>query len=131
MGRDEGAMRATITAAVLLAVTLWSAPTVAEASFNQQAASAQSTTSGMLHPPTNVSATRTNCSVTLTWTPTVDSAATGYRLYSGASLLMTITPATTGSSVFPISKKTTYTLTMLTYYLKWTSTASQAVTVSC
>jgi hypothetical protein len=132
MGRDEGAMRASITAAVLLAVTLWSAPTVAEASFNKQAASAQSASSAMLHPPTNMVATaRSNCSVTLTWTPTVDATATGYRLYNGASLMTTITPASTSSKAFSIPKNTPYTLTMLTYYANWTSSTSQAPTVSC
>jgi hypothetical protein len=132
MGRDEGAMRASITAAVLLAVTLWSAPTVAEASFNKQAASAQSATSAMLHPPTRlVASARSNCSVTLTWTPTVDATATGYHLYNGATLLMTITPATTSSRVFSIPKNTNYTLVMVTYYLNWTSNTIQAPTISC
>jgi hypothetical protein len=131
MGRDEGAMRAPITAAVLLAVTLWSAPTVAEASFSQQAASAQSASSGMLHPPSNLSATRASCTVTLSWTPTVDGTATGYRLYNGASLLQTITPSTASSKKFTIVKNTAYTLTMVTYYLSWTSSASQPATISC
>lgn len=125
-------MRASITAAVLLAVTLWSAPTVAEASFNKQAASAQSATSAMLHPPTNMSASaRSNCSVTVTWAPTVDPTATGYKIYSGATLMATATPASTTSKVFSISKNTNYTLTMYTYYLNWTSSTTQAPTVSC
>jgi hypothetical protein len=132
MGRDEGAMRASITAAVLLAVTLWSAPTVAEASFNKQAASAQSATSAMLHPPTNlVASARPNCSVTVTWTPTVDATATGYRLYNGATLLMPITPATSSSKVISIPKNTNYTLVMVTFYLNWTSSTIQAPTISC
>jgi hypothetical protein len=131
MGRYEGAMRASITAAVLLVVTLWSAPTVAEASFNQQAASAQSTSSAMLHPPTNLSATRSSCTVTLSWTPTADATATGYRLYNGASLLQTITPKTASSQKITIARNSTYILTMFTYYLSWRSTASQPATISC
>jgi hypothetical protein len=124
-------MRASITAAVLLAVTLWSAQTVAEASFNKQAASAQSASSAMLHPPTNLAASRTACTVTLTWTPTTDSTATGYRVYNGATLLQTITPKTVGSKAFGIVKNTNYTMTMVTYYLSWTSSASQSAAISC
>jgi hypothetical protein len=131
MGRDEGAMRASITAAVLLAVTLWSAPTVAEASFNKQAASVQSASSAMLHPPTNLSASRAGCTVTLTWTPTVDATATGYYLYNGATLLLTITPTTVSSKAFSVTKNKSNTLTLVTYYLNWTSSASQAAAISC
>jgi hypothetical protein len=124
-------MRAGIIAAVLLAATLWSAPTVAEASFNKQAASAQSTSSGMLHPPTNVSAARASCSVTLSWTPTIDVNASGYILYNGTTQLMTITPKTTSSQKFSITKNVTYSLTMVTTYLNWTSSRTQAISISC
>jgi hypothetical protein len=116
---------------VLLAVTLWSAPTAAEASFNQQAASAQSASSGMLHPPTGLSATRTACNITLTWTPTVDASATGYRLYNGATFLQTITPKTASSKTLSIPKNTNYSFTMVTYYLNWTSSTSQVAAISC
>ena len=124
-------MRASITAAVLLAVTLWSAPTVAEASFNKQAASAQSASSATLHPPTNLSASRTACTVTLSWTPTTDATATGYYLYNGATLLLTITPKTLATKAFSITKNKSYSLTMITYYSNWTSSASQATAFSC
>ncbi|MDQ1739690.1 MAG: hypothetical protein QOE53_1342 [Pseudonocardiales bacterium] len=124
-------MRARIIAAVLLAATLWSAPTVAEASFNKQAASAQSASSGMLHPPTNVSASRAACSVTLSWTPTIDAKATGYILFNGNTQLLTITPKTASSQKFNITKSVSYSLTMLTTYLNWTSSRTQAVPISC
>lgn len=124
-------MRALTIAAVLLAVTVWSAPTAAEASFNQQAASAQSASSGMLHAPTNLSASRANCSVTLSWTPTVDAKASGYTLYNGSSQVTTIAPKTVSSQKVNISKNVTYSFTLVTTYLNWTSSPSQAVAVSC
>jgi hypothetical protein len=124
-------MRASITAAVLLAVTLWSAPTVAEASFNKQAASAQSASSAMLHPPTNLSGSRGGCTITLTWTPTVDAIATGYRLYNGAALLLTITPKTATTRTFSATKNANNSFTLVTFYLNWTSSASQASTIGC
>jgi hypothetical protein len=124
-------MRALTTAAVLLAVTLWSAPTAAEASFNKQAASAQSADSGMLHPPTNLSTSRAGCTVTLSWTPTVDAKATGYLLFNGASQLMPITPKTVSSQKFGITKNVSYSLTLVTTYLNWTSSRSTAVSISC
>jgi len=124
-------MRAMTTAAVLLVVTLWSAPTVAEASFNKQAASAQSADSAMLHPPTNLSTSRAACSVTLSWTPTVDAKASGYLLFNGASQLMSITPKTASSQKFSITKNVSYSLRLVTTYLNWTSSPSQAVSISC
>ncbi|HEX8096045.1 hypothetical protein [Jatrophihabitans sp.] len=116
---------------MLLAVTLWSAPTVAEASFNQQAASAQSASSALLHPPTGLSVSRSACNITLTWTATVDARATGYHVYNGATLLQTVTPKSATSKAFAITKNTNYTLTMVTYYLNWSSSTSQAVAISC
>ncbi|WP_408660900.1 hypothetical protein [Jatrophihabitans sp.] len=124
-------MRARIFAAVLLAATLWSAPTVAEASFNKQAASAQSASSGMLHPPTGLSTSRSSCTVTLSWTPTIDAKASGYILFNGNTQLMTIAPKTVSSQRFSITRNVTYSLRMVTTYLKWTSSISQAVSVSC
>ena len=124
-------MRARIIAAVLLAVTLWSAPTVAEASFNKQAASAQSAASGMLHPPTNLSVSRSACTVTLSWTPTVDAKATGYDLFNGSTFLQSIPSKTTSSLKFGITKNVNYSLTLVTTYLNWDSSASAAVPISC
>ena len=124
-------MRIRTAAAVLLAVTLWTVPAAAEASFNQQAASAQSTSTGMLHAPTNLAVSRSACTVTLTWTPTVDAKASGYNLLNGGSQLQTISPKTASSQKFTIAKSVTYSLTLVTTYLNWTSSPSQAVTVSC
>jgi len=124
-------MRERVVAAVLLAVTLWFAPTVAEASFNQQAASAQSASSGMLHPPTNLSAARASCSVTLSWTPTVDAKATGYILFNGSTQLLTIAGKTVSSQKISITKNVHYSLTMVTTYRNWTSNPTQVLAVSC
>lgn len=124
-------MRIRTAAAVLLAATLWAAPSVAEASFNQQAASAQSVSTAMLHPPTNLTGSRQNCNLTLTWTPTVDARATGYQLLNGASLLQTITPKTVSTRTIALTKNANYSLTMRTVYLNWTSSATSAVTARC
>lgn len=124
-------MRARTLAAVLLAAALWSAPTVAEASFNKQAASAQTIGSGMLHAPTNLSASRASCTVTLSWTPTVDAKASGYNLLNGGSQFLTIAPKTVSSQKVTITKNVNYSFTLVTTYLNWTSSPTQAVTVSC
>ncbi|MEO6503237.1 MAG: hypothetical protein ABIQ09_15175 [Jatrophihabitantaceae bacterium] len=116
---------------MLLTAFLWAAPTVAEASFNKQAASAQSASSGMLNPPTNLSSSRSACNLTLSWTPTVDAKATGYRLFDGATLLLTITPKTVSTRSLSITKNVTYSLTMVTTYLNWTSSATPVLTVKC
>ena len=124
-------MRARVSAAVLLAAALWSAPAVAEASFNKQAASAQTISSGMMHAPTNLSASRQNCQVTLSWTPTVDAKASGYNLLNGGTQFLTITPKTATSQRVSISRNVNYSFTMVTTYLNWTSSPTQAVTISC
>ncbi len=119
------------TATVTLAAMLWAVPTVAEASFNQQAASAQSASSGMLHPPTNMSLSRASCTVTLSWTPTVDAKADGYQLLNGGTTVATITPASATSARFTITKNVSYSLTMVTTYYNWTSSPSHALAVKC
>lgn len=124
-------MRIRTASAVLLVVTLWTAPAAAEASFNQQAASAQSASSALLHPPTNLSIAKANCSITLSWTPTVDAKASGYRIFNGTTLLASVTGKATSSQAFKLPNNTPYSMTMVTVYLNWTSSSSQAVPVSC
>ena len=124
-------MRKGTVAAVLLTATLWAAPSVAEASFNQQAASAQSVSTAMLTPPTNVIGSRSVCNYTLTWTPTADARATGYRLYNGATVLLTITPKTVNTRTVALTKNVSYSLTMRTFYLNWTSSATPVLAVRC
>ena len=124
-------MRVSTAAAVLLAATLWAAPTVAEASFDQQAASAQSASTGMLHPPTNLSGSRSGCNFTLSWTPTVDAKASGYQLLNGAAVMLTITPKTVSTRTISLTKNVTYSFTMVTTYLNWTSSPTPVVTVKC
>lgn len=121
----------TLVAAVLIASTLWAVPAAAEASFNKQAASAQSASSAMLHPPTNLSTSGGGCNVTLTWTPTVDARASGYTLYNNGTVLGSVTPKTATSQKITFPKNSRYSLTMVTVYLNWTSATSQAVTGSC
>jgi hypothetical protein len=124
-------MRIRVVTAVLLAATLWAAPAVAEASFNQQATSAQSVTSAMLQPPTNFTFSRSACTVTLSWTPTSDVRATGYRVFNGAALLTTLSPKTLNSYRFTANKGANYSLTMLTYHLNWTSGTTPVVAFKC
>ncbi len=121
----------TLVAAVLIASTLWAVPAVAEASFNKQAASAQSVSSATLHPPTNLSVSGSGCNITLSWTPTVDARASGYTVYNNGSLLASVTPKTATSRKITFAKNSSYSLTMVTVYLNWTSATSKAVTGSC
>jgi hypothetical protein len=122
--------RVTVTAVLLVAI-LWAAPAVAEASFNKQAASAQLASSAQLHPPTNLSSSRTSCTLTLSWTPTVDAKASGYRLLNGTALVVTLTPKTLSSYRLSMTKNVNYSLTLVTTYLNWTSSPTPAVAVKC
>lgn len=124
-------MRIRTAAAVLLTVSLWAAPTVAEASFDEQAASAHSASSGMLNPPTNLTGARSSCNLTLSWTPTADAKASGYRLFNGTTLLLTITPKTVNTRTITLTRNVTYSLTLRTIYLNWTSSATAIVTARC
>lgn len=124
-------MRRPTVTAVLLAAILWAAPAVAEASFSQQAASAHSASSAILDPPTNLSSSRSSCALTLSWTPTVDATASGYKLLNGTTLLLTLTPRTLSTYRFSMTKSVTYSLTLVTTYLNWTSTPTPAVVAKC
>ena len=123
-------MRAFVTV-VLLAATLWAVPAAAEASFNKQAASAQSASSATLHSPTNLALSRSSCTATLSWTPTVDAKASGYTIFNGSTALMSVTPKTATSQKISLTRNVSYSLTMVTFYLNWTSSPTQAVTISC
>lgn len=125
-------MRINTAAMVLLAGCVWAVPTVAEASFNQQAASAQSASSGALHAPTNPTTSRSACTLTVSWTPTVDAKADGYKLVvNGVTQTALISPKTTSSTKFTMTKGVSYSLTLITVYYNWTSSQSTAVTSSC
>ncbi|HEY0166568.1 MAG TPA: hypothetical protein VGB75_05945 [Jatrophihabitans sp.] len=125
-------MRSSTVTAVLLAATLWAAPAVAEASFNQQAASAQSASSALLNPPTNLSSSRSSCALTMSWTPTVDAKASGYKLLNyGTPLPVTLAPKTLNNYRFNMTKNVTYSLTLVTTYLNWTSSPTPAIVVKC
>jgi len=125
-------MRITTAAMVLLAGCVWAVPTVAEASFNKQAASAQSASSGSLHAPTNPTSSRSACTLTVSWTPTVDAKADGYKLVvNGVTQTTLIAPRTTSSTKFAMTKNVSYSLTVITVYNQWTSSPSSAVTSGC
>jgi hypothetical protein len=124
-------MRIRTAAIVLSAICVWAVPTVAEASFSKQASSAQSASSGTLHPPTSLSTSRTACTLTLSWTPTVDAKADGYKLIvNGVTQTTTIAPQSS-SLKFSMTKNANYSLTLITVYYNWTSSTAQAVTAGC
>ena len=89
-----------------------------------------------LDPPTGFGISGT-CSLTLSWTATVDSYAAGYRIFRGTSLsgpfsqIATVTPRTTTSYVDSPGNGTYY-YSVGSYYQNWDSDGSLASTaVNC
>jgi hypothetical protein len=92
---------------------------------------AASFTTETLDPPTNLNATATlGLIVTLTWTATVDTRATGYQVLRGTSnggpytQVATVTPRMTTTYVDVPLVPGTYYYVLRTYYLSWTSVNS-------
>lgn len=119
--------------------------TPAIAAYSDSATSASAFTTTQLAAPTGVSAAG-GCAgtlapkVTLTWTATATTFATGYDVYraigGGASnYLTTVTPRTTVTYVdTAVSLLTSYTYTLKTRYQSWTkasATASATTPVVC
>ena len=84
-----------------------------------------------LDPPTNVNATATlGLIVTITWTPTVDTRATGYQILRGTvnggpyTQVGTVTPRTATSHVDLPVVPGTYYYVVRTYFGPWTSVNS-------
>lgn len=97
-----------------------------------------SVTTDTLDPPTGLGAdTSTAGQIDLTWTPTVDGYATGYRIYrsetsgSGYALVDTVLGAgSTGySDVFTPTKRTYYYV-VETHYAGWSSVSSNEATAN-
>ncbi len=85
----------------------------------------------VLDPPTSINATAAlGLVVTLTWTATVDTRATGYRVLRSTSsggpytLLATVTPRTTTTYVDLPLIPGTYFYVLRTYFGPWTSVNS-------
>jgi hypothetical protein len=115
--------------AFLLALAHPVSPALARMTDVETVASTLSTET--LDPPTSLDATAAlGLVVTLTWTPTVDSRATGYQVLRGTSSggpytqLATVTPRTATSYVDLPLLPGTYYYVLRTYYGGWTSVTS-------
>ncbi len=119
----------------LLTVAMAALP-VSEAAFTAPTANGISSfVADTLTPPTSVSGVVATSQVTLSWTPTTDTYASGYHVYrslspsSGYTLVATVAGRNSTSVVDP------YTVTQTTYYrmrafaLSWVSVDSNTLTV--
>jgi hypothetical protein len=134
-------MRRAVVLALVAAVVV---ATPALATFGDSATAAVGSTTTQLAAPTGVTATA-GCNgvvpkVTVTWTATTTTFATGYDIYravgGGASTLLTsVSGRTTVSYVNTgLSLLTTYTYTVKTRYASWSkasTTASATTAVVC
>ena len=122
--------------AVLVMVVVLAAAAPAVATMGDSATSASTVTTSSLAAPTGVTATA-GCNgllpkVTLAWTATATTYATGYDVYRAvgagpASLLTTITPRTTVGYVdSAVVVLTSYTYTVVTRFQSWTKASSTA-----
>ncbi len=122
----------------LVPVALLLASTPAEAAMSARAtapASAPATfASATQAPPTGLSFTKacgtTSSTVTLKWTATTSTYATGYLLAytmngsSAGTTPQTVTGRTTVTGTYPINNGATYVVTLASTYRNWTSQGS-------
>ena len=131
----RGARVARIAPALLLAALLgvdvaWPGR-IAVARMTDVETVAATFTTEVLDPPTSLDATATlGLIVTLTWTPTVDTRATGYQVLRSTTnggpytQINTVTPRTATSYVDLPLVPGTYYYVLRTYYGPWTSVNS-------
>jgi hypothetical protein len=119
-----------IVVALLLVVGIPASTTLAR--FTDTATSSASIAADTLAPPTGVSATG-GTTVTLTWTPSADTYATGYGIYrsatsgSGYALVSSVTPGTATTATDSPGAGTWYYVVRTTY-ASWTSSISNQAT---
>jgi hypothetical protein len=119
-----------IVAALLVAVGVPATTTLAH--FTDTATSSASFAADTLAPPTGLAATG-GATVTLTWTPSADTYATGYAIYRSATsgtgyvLDSTVTPGTATTSTDSPGAGTWYYVVRTTY-ASWTSAISNQAT---
>ena len=120
---------ATILATVLLAGLGRPVP-VALALMTETESVPATFTTEVLDPPTNLDVTGPLLVKTLTWTATVDTRATGYLVFRSTSsggpytLVATVTPRTTTTSIDVVVGLGTRYYVLQSYYGSWTSVNS-------
>ena len=120
----------------LLTLLLIAIPAVASAQFRGAASAGLSVSTDTLNPPTNMQVTcRGNGqSLTITWTVTTDTYASGYILYGsllGVEHSQTVPGGRTATSYQPsvLAFPAGTVITMASYYQGWTSARTPGATV--
>jgi hypothetical protein len=116
-----------------LAVVIVAFPAVANAKFTKSASASLPVSSDVLAPPTNVAVRCYGASgrVTITWTATTDTYATGYTVYGQSGPTQSTDPISgrTTTSDSPTQAVPAGTIIWLTTtYKNWTSAHSATVT---
>ena len=127
--------RASVGAILALAAIVFGATAPATlARLTDLDASSQSFSTDTLSPPTNLAATG-GASAALTWTPTVDTYATGYEVWrsttsgSGYAMVGTVTPGTASSGTDSPAAGTFYYV-LRAYFQNWRSVNSNQASAS-
>ena len=143
-GASVGSTRRAMSVAVAVATAtaVLALPTAAQARYTGADGAALTISSDTLAPPTAVSSSAKcrgssgNNSVTVFWTPTVDSYAAGYVVTLSPPIGMASTTTVPGSgtssaSVTVPATGVVYSVSVTTTYRQWTSVAAAAGSVSC
>lgn len=133
--------RKTVVVAAIAAAVV-ALPSAAWAAFTGVTRTATTVSSARLAAPTSVTTTK-SCtffglgsgdSLTVSWTATATSAATGYTLVldpdSGTTITKSIAGRTTTSATIPVKAGSTYSITVSSVLQNWTAT-STAVSAGC
>lgn len=120
-------MSAVVCTAVLVSAA------AAYAAFTSGASAAQSISTNTLQPPTAVVGTvAANCkSVTVTWTGSLSTFATGYTVQRNGTTVGTVSAATTTYTDSTTSRHTQYTYTVLATFQQWSSGAAAPAVTTC
>jgi hypothetical protein len=132
MGRDRRFLALVGALALMLSLT---APTVTRARMIDADTTTQTVTTDTLNPPTSLAATG-GSTAALTWTPTVDTYASGYQVLrsttsgSGYAQVGTATPRSASSFNDTPSVDGTYFYVLRSYIQNWTSAQTAEVSAS-
>jgi archaellum component FlaF (FlaF/FlaG flagellin family) len=129
--------RRLLGAALVVAVVLGTAA-AAYAGFTSATAATQAVSSATLQPPTNVVATRTSqCNrnkaqqVTVTWTGSASTFATGYTIQRNGTTVTTLAATATSYVDDAVAHSTAYTYAVVATYRQWTAGATAAPVTTC
>jgi hypothetical protein len=125
--------RTRIAFVAMLAVLFLAVPVIAEAAFSAAATQSQSISTDTMVAPTGIGikCKGTAQRATITWTPTVDTYATGYVIYvssGGSETSENVAGRATASDDPLIAVPSGSTVTLVSVYRSWTSVRSVSVT---